>query len=460
MPALASLPLSIKRQLCLKMVFAVVPEAGTVILHDSERIDSWSVVVNGAVETVKPNGERLEYRLGDAFGAQPQPQPQFNDGETRTLCDDCEFVLVEHQDYCSIMSTLDQHIEQESDHITGEIVREAERRVVGSQVALVIIKAKPDRLIQHLVDETDPNNIDDSFAQDFFLMYRVFIADPTIIMHRLLEWFQDRRYRDKVTCLLLHWVNSHFNDFECSQEMLKLLDAFEQSLEKFELYHQQSLLNITCSVKSHARQATLTRSNRDQELAFSIIGGNAHHPDQPAADGIFIANVEPGSPAEKNGLKRGDEIIEANGQNFRTIPLTRALDILRESTHLSMTIKSNMMNYKEMLMRQENGSIDHSKQTGTMGRYQKKTLPYKSKMANAGSQTDITKERNGAGSASSGYSSATTTPAAKASMFDKLKTMLKGQNGPSAVQEIDLATDSPDEARNFGEFWAFFEIFR
>ena len=66
MPALASLPLSIKRQLCLKMVFAVVADAGTVILRHGERVDSWSVIVNGAVEHVR-GGERLaEFRLGDA----------------------------------------------------------------------------------------------------------------------------------------------------------------------------------------------------------------------------------------------------------------------------------------------------------------------------------------------------------------------------------------------------------
>lgn len=41
MQALANLPLSIKRQLCLKMVFAIVPEAGTVIMRYGERIDSW-----------------------------------------------------------------------------------------------------------------------------------------------------------------------------------------------------------------------------------------------------------------------------------------------------------------------------------------------------------------------------------------------------------------------------------
>lgn len=41
MPALAALPMSIKRQLCLKMVFAVVSEANTVILQHKEKIDSW-----------------------------------------------------------------------------------------------------------------------------------------------------------------------------------------------------------------------------------------------------------------------------------------------------------------------------------------------------------------------------------------------------------------------------------
>lgn len=46
----------------------------------------------------------------------------------RTLVDDCEFVLVEHRDYCNIMSTISEHIEQHSDGITGEIVSEIERR--------------------------------------------------------------------------------------------------------------------------------------------------------------------------------------------------------------------------------------------------------------------------------------------------------------------------------------------
>ncbi|VDK61576.1 unnamed protein product [Cylicostephanus goldi] len=56
-----------------------------------------SVIVNGLVEVVKPNGERVEYKLGDSFGAEPNPAVQYHVGEMRTMVDDCEFVLVEHK---------------------------------------------------------------------------------------------------------------------------------------------------------------------------------------------------------------------------------------------------------------------------------------------------------------------------------------------------------------------------
>ena len=41
LPSLAQLPMSIKRQLCLKMVFAVVPTKGTSIMQHGEKIDAW-----------------------------------------------------------------------------------------------------------------------------------------------------------------------------------------------------------------------------------------------------------------------------------------------------------------------------------------------------------------------------------------------------------------------------------
>lgn len=74
------------------------------------------------------------------------------------------------------------------------------------------------------------------------------------------------------------------------------------------MYTPQSLLNITCSIKSRPRTVTLTRSNREEELGFEICGGNTRHPTAPAADGVFVSNVESNSPAAKHGLKRGDEV--------------------------------------------------------------------------------------------------------------------------------------------------------
>lgn len=68
------------------------------------------------------------------------------------------------------------------------------------------------------------------------------------------------------------------------------------------MYNQQSLLNITCSIKSKPRTVILTRSTREQELSFIILGGSE------VGQGIFISHVEINSIAAKNGLKRGDEV--------------------------------------------------------------------------------------------------------------------------------------------------------
>uniref|UniRef100_A0A7E4ZSZ7 Rap guanine nucleotide exchange factor 2 n=1 Tax=Panagrellus redivivus TaxID=6233 RepID=A0A7E4ZSZ7_PANRE len=459
MPALACLPLSIKRQLCLKMVFAVVADAGTVILQHGEKIDSWSVIVNGAVEHVKPNGDRIEYRLGDCFGAEPIPAAQFNEGEMRTLVDDCEFVLVEHSDYCTIMSTVHQHIEKESDGLTGEIVSETERRMVGNQVGLVLIKAKPEKLVQHLIDDID-TTIDAHFVEDFLLMYRVFMSNPMVIMERMLSWFKDATLRDKVARILLLWVNNHFNDFESNKEMTNALEMFEAMLESKSMFSQQALLNITCSVKSRPRQVTLTRSNRDQELAFNILGGKELN------QGLFVSYVDPGTVADKNGLKRGDEILEVNGQSFRHITLQRALEILRECTHISLTLKSNLMGFKEMLHQQEklqhqiaNGTdnVDSAVEpksslpatNGTVGRFQKKNV-----FASNGRRSTLnvlpTAEKGGTAAAagnttwsvSSNSSSGSSGNNNKSTMFEKLFGMLKGSN------HSDNFSDTTDEVRS------------
>lgn len=49
------------------------------------------------------------------------------------------------------------------------------------------------------------------------------------------------------------------------------------------------------------------------------------------------------SKAEDVGLKRGDQILEVNGQSFEHVSHSKALEILRGTTHLSITVKSNLL---------------------------------------------------------------------------------------------------------------------
>ncbi|KAL3119674.1 hypothetical protein niasHT_006760 [Heterodera trifolii] len=350
LPTLAALPMTIKRQLSLKMVFAHVPNKGTVIMQNGERIDAWSVVVNGCVEHLHMDGKRTEYQVGDCFGAKPIAQPQLNDGEIRTMVNDCEFILVEHSEFHSIMSTFNRQIEQEQDK-SGKLIMEVERRV--------ITKASPDRLLQQLL-VGDENAVgseevpsDSHFVEDFLLMHRVFFRDSAQIVRQLLRWFRaEPNRRDRVARIMLIWLNNHFEDFEGGQsgrQMAELLDEFDELLASAKMFNHQSLLSITVSVKSQARMITLTRSDRAEKLDFQLIGRN---------NGIFVMNVDTNSAAEKAGIKRWDELLEINGQLCRCMCLSKALDLLRESTHLSISVKTNWIGFKEALLTHQNGGGD------------------------------------------------------------------------------------------------------
>ncbi|KAK6751663.1 hypothetical protein RB195_003215 [Necator americanus] len=415
MSSFASLPMSIKRQLCLKMVFAVVNDAGTVVMHHNEKLDAWSVIVNGLVEVVKPNGERVEYKLGDSFGAEPNPAVQYHVGEMRTMVDDCEFVLVEHKDFCSIMSTIGEHIEKDRDGLTGEIVSETERRTVGSQVGLVLIKGKPDKLIQHLVDDRD-SNVDPHYVDDFLLTYRVFIHNPVIIFEKLMMWFADGALRDKIARIVLLWVNNHYNDFETNDEMTKLLERFEGALERDGMHSQQSLLNIACSVKARSRTVVYSRANKDDALHFSVQGG------KDCGCGIFINEVQVDSPAERCGMKRGDEILDVNGQPMKYLTLMKAQEIMKGSISLTITLKSNILGFKELLGRTErDGSKISSKNRALAGA--------------------LTQARGSMPNVIPVKSTKAVKIGGKTSMMDKLMTILKSsKDGEDLVDEARTTT--------------------
>ena len=122
--------------------------------------------------------------------------------------------------------------------------------------------------------------------------------------------------------MVLLWVNNHFNDFELDKQMTNYLDTYDQAsisqthslldlinspgiklLEQNSMFNQQSLLNITRSVKSHPRTIIVNRSNRDQELPFAVVGGT-----RGMAQGVFVSRINADSVVDKNGMRVGDEV--------------------------------------------------------------------------------------------------------------------------------------------------------
>uniref|UniRef100_A0A8B9FZ66 Rap guanine nucleotide exchange factor 6 n=1 Tax=Amazona collaria TaxID=241587 RepID=A0A8B9FZ66_9PSIT len=192
-------------------------------------------------------------------------------------------------------------------------------------------EATPERLIMHLIEEH--SIVDPTYIEDFLLTYRTFLTSPLEVGNKLLEWFTVDSLRDKRTRVFYFMLSF-------------VLQKMKGHLR---------LLNIACAAKAKWRQITLQKPSRDSPLFFSLLGGS------DKGFGIFVETVEMGSKAAEAGLKRGDQIMEVNGQNFENITFVKALEILRNNTHLSITVKTNIFVFKELLCRigQEKNGIPH-----------------------------------------------------------------------------------------------------
>lgn len=344
LPAFANMTMSVRRELCAVMVFAVVERAGTIVLNDGEELDSWSVILNGSVEVTYPDGRLEILCMGNSFGVSPTLEKEYMKGVMKTKADDCQFVCIAQQDYCRILNQVEKNMQKVEEE--GEIVMVKEHRELdrtGTRKGHIVIKGTPERLTMHLVEEHSV--VDPTYIEDFLLTYRTFLSSPMEIGKKLLEWFNDPSLRDKVTRVVLLWVNNHFNDFEGNSAMTTFLEEFENNLEREKMGGHLRLLNIACAAKAKRRLVTLMKSSRESPLPFILLGGTEK------GFGIFIDSVEPGSKATEAGLKRGDQVMEVNGQNFENIQLPKALEILRNNTHLSITVKTNLFVFKELLSR-------------------------------------------------------------------------------------------------------------
>ncbi|XP_054845472.1 rap guanine nucleotide exchange factor 2 isoform X3 [Eublepharis macularius] len=344
LPAFANMTMSVRRELCAVMVFAVVERAGTIVLNDGEELDSWSVILNGSVEVTYPDGRTEILCMGNSFGVSPTMDKEYMKGIMRTKVDDCQFVCIAQQDYCRILNQVEKNMQKVEEE--GEIVMVKEHRELdrtGTRKGHIVIKGTPERLTMHLVEEHSV--VDPTFIEDFLLTYRTFLSSPMEVGKKLLEWFNDPSLRDKVTRVVLLWVNNHFNDFEGDPAMTRFLEEFENNLEREKMGGHLRLLNIACAAKAKRRLITLTKPSREAPLPFILLGGSEK------GFGIFVDSVDSGSKATEAGLKRGDQILEVNGQNFENIQLSKAMEILRNNTHLSITVKTNLFVFKELLTR-------------------------------------------------------------------------------------------------------------
>ncbi|XP_017778513.1 PREDICTED: rap guanine nucleotide exchange factor 2 isoform X3 [Nicrophorus vespilloides] len=346
--AFTNMTLAVRRALCAVMVFAVVEKSGTIVMNDGEELDSWSVLVNGVVEVQLQNEEPQNLVTGDSFGILPTMDKLYHKGVMRTKCDDCQFVCITQSDYYRILHQGEENTRRHE--VDGQLVMVTELRgTLDSQSnrrGHVVIRATPDQLMQQLIEDnglTDP-----TYVEDFLLTHRTFIKSPLHVAGQLLDWFKNMEIRDRVTRVVLLWVNNHFTDFETDPEMIEFLETFEQGLENEKMNGQLRLLNIACAAKARIRTVVLARSSRDEPLNFQIMGGYERN------FGIFILKVDKKTKAEDVGLKRGDQILEVNGQSFEHVAKSRALEILCGTTHLSITVKSNLLHFKEMLNTPDN----------------------------------------------------------------------------------------------------------
>ncbi|XP_078811814.1 whirlin isoform X6 [Oryzias latipes] len=82
------------------------------------------------------------------------------------------------------------------------------------------------------------------------------------------------------------------------------------------------------------RQVTMKRHKSQEGLGFSIRGGSEH------GVGIYVSLVEPGSLAEKQGLRIGDQIMKVNDKVFDKVTHAEAVKVLKGSKKLSLSVRS------------------------------------------------------------------------------------------------------------------------
>lgn len=54
-----------RREICAVVAFALIESANTTIYTNGQEFDSWSVIINGEVEILRPDGSTDQLHVGD-----------------------------------------------------------------------------------------------------------------------------------------------------------------------------------------------------------------------------------------------------------------------------------------------------------------------------------------------------------------------------------------------------------
>ncbi|XP_072487829.1 whirlin isoform X5 [Notamacropus eugenii] len=87
-------------------------------------------------------------------------------------------------------------------------------------------------------------------------------------------------------------------------------------------------------LRGEVRLVSLRRSKTNEGLGFSIRGGSEH------GVGIYVSLVEPGSLAEKEGLRVGDQILRVNDKSLGRVTHAEAVKVLKGSKKLILSVHS------------------------------------------------------------------------------------------------------------------------
>lgn len=215
-----------------------------------------------------------------------------------------------------------------------------------------LIRATKERLYE-LVLAAEPSEL---FIEDFLLTFRIWSekelspSKDSVIMNdlmgRICGHIRAGRAVDNCVRIVLLWMAHHFQDF--AHENRHLLEQFETVLKERGLRTQLRLFHMNLSAKSVERVVTVTRSDRNASLPFSLIGGYECSARLfigeivlPAGAGGGTATATPHSspPPATLDLRPGDRVISINGVDCSVTPIGRAYELCRASTHLSLTVK-------------------------------------------------------------------------------------------------------------------------